>query len=124
MFGSVDSVVRYNLFSRMFVVLAYKLLGATAVGYVEDIAFACPISLGQEAMAAFQKLSDICGAKLEKKKASFRHANIFLGIEGSTPSRSNGIQLSARPRSGKGEKWSSMLKTFLTDDAIEREWMC
>ena len=43
-FGSVASVMHYNIFSRMFVVVvvANRLLGIPVAGYVDDFAFVCP----------------------------------------------------------------------------------
>ena len=72
-------------------------------------------------MAEFQALSDISGIKMgKKKKASLSQTNIFLGIEGSIPTRKSGMQMTVKLPAEKAAKWSDLIRTCRTADAIER----
>ena len=123
LFGSAASVVHYNAPRRMFCAIANGLLGNPVVGYVDDFACICPISIGQGAMCAFQKLADISGANLKKKKSRFEQTDIFLGIEGSMPNRSSGMQPSVRLPAEQAWKCSPRLEIFLSSDTIEHAWL-
>ena len=70
LFGSVASVLRYNVFSRLLFAIANRLLGIPAIGYVGDFAFHFPSSssLGEGAMAISPHLTDIICIKLKKRK--------------------------------------------------------
>ena len=114
--------MRYIVFSRMFVAIASKLLGIPVAGYVDDFAYVYPISLGPEAMEAFQQLSDIFGVKM-KRKHPFNRRAFFSVSRDLCPKDPTERSFPLGPPSEKAEKWSSMLKTFLTADAIERAWM-
>ena len=79
LFGSVASVMHYNISNRSLVVIANRLLGAPAVGYVDDFAFPAHLSLCPAAVRAFHQMADSIGIKIMKHKRLFGEKNVCLG---------------------------------------------
>ena len=65
LFGSVVSGIRYNISSRVLIVISNRLLGIPAAGYVDDFAVLAPLSLGSAAMRAFHQITDLVGIKIK-----------------------------------------------------------
>ena len=118
LFGSVASVMHYNIFSRVLVVIVNRALGIPAVCYVDDYAFLDPLSLGVASMGAFHQLTDLIAIKIEKRKCKFAQTNNYLGVEGDMPSRAKGMQLSVRLPAEKAKKWTQLVADFLPADSI------
>ena len=120
LFGSVASVMHYNIFSRVLVVIANRLLGIPAVGYVDDCAFLAPLSLGPAAAQAFHQMTDPIGIKVQKHKCKFGQTNTSIGAGGNMPSQANGMQLSVRIPAEKAAKRAQSIADFPPADSIEQ----
>ena len=89
MFGSVASVRRYNVFSRILVTITRQPFGIPTDGRVDECDPICPTSIGEKVMETFHQMAEINGIKLKKKKASFGQTDTISGVEWSAPTRSN-----------------------------------
>ena len=69
-FGSIASVLHYNVFSKLIAQLANLILKIPILVYVGDFGSLVPLTISTEALISFKKFCDILGVKLKDTKCS------------------------------------------------------
>ena len=93
-FGSIASVLHYNVFSRILSSIINRVLFIPILGYVDDYGAPIPTSLGEAALQTIQDFCSILGVDLKKIKCFAGHINSFLGLLGAFPDPDNDMSLS------------------------------
>ena len=113
MFGSIASVIHYNIFARIVAELACKFLGFPIVFYCGDFGALIPDSMDPEALSSFARFCAPLGIRPEIKKSLVGARIAFLGLEGFAPPPGNSMRLSARLKADKASKCVDSIRLFL-----------
>ena len=113
LFGSIASVLHYNILSRAISELVGKISGIPIVCFFDDFGAVIIKGLPIEELWRFQQFCDICGIDLKAEKTEIGQKVRFVGIMGSFPSHGSGFTLSIRLTDEKATLWTSPIQSIL-----------
>ena len=93
LFGPTASVLRYNVFSRLFVTILNRVFDISCIWYYDDFWFLIPDELVGEALRLVKRICSILGVVIKEDKRRLSEENTPLGISGIPPSGANDFAL-------------------------------
>ena len=84
-FGDVDAVLHYNVFSRILAELANHYLGIPLLRFFDDFGALIPGCMAPLALQTFTSFCSLLGIQLKTEKSAYGPRLVFLGLEGFPP---------------------------------------
>ena len=118
LFGSVEAVLHYNVFSRILAELTIRCHGLPLVIYFDDFAAIIRAQLGPDALRISTRFCSVLGITLKPGKSQVGPKIVFLGLLCDFPRRENGYKLAISLPADKRKKWSQLIASFLKEGSV------
>ena len=118
MSGAISAVLHYNIFSRIIDELTCKLFGVPMLSYFGDFGALLPASLAAKGLHTFSRTCQTLGITPKLAKSEVGPEVTFLGLLGSFPTVSGGMQLRVTLPAEKSTKWANPISCHVNDGAI------
>lgn len=112
-FGSIDSAIRYNVFSRIIAELFAHLFGAPSVSFFDDSAAIGRKIIAGNARGAISELGTFSSIRLKSANSEVGRPPTFLGLAGTFQSRPNYGMRNASLSAGKRAHLTKLIADYL-----------
>ena len=121
LFGSIASVLHYNVFARIITELVNRIFGIPMISFFDDFGGMTPPELTLDAVTIFGEFAKTVIFELKDKKTKFGKRVDFLGLSGEFPARSNKGTLSICLTREKATNWRALIVDFLKEGRISHQ---